>query len=87
MAKAVLQQGSTLKGAAAAFNVSARTAAKWVARYRGQGAARLYDRSSRPHRLRGIFYYETADARERRAAKAIDDALRVAKRNARHDTR
>jgi uncharacterized protein YdeI (YjbR/CyaY-like superfamily) len=30
--------------------------------------------------LMGIFYYETADARERRAAKAIDEALRVARR-------
>jgi uncharacterized protein YdeI (YjbR/CyaY-like superfamily) len=27
--------------------------------------------------LLGIFYYETADARERRAAKAVDDALRA----------
>ncbi len=30
--------------------------------------------------LLGIFYYETPDARERRAAKAIEDALRAAKR-------
>ncbi len=30
--------------------------------------------------LMGIFYYETADARERRAAKAIDEALKVARR-------
>jgi hypothetical protein len=33
--------------------------------------------------LLGIFYYQTADARERRAAKAVEEALRVArKRNA-----
>ena len=30
--------------------------------------------------LLGIFYYETAEARERRAAKAIDDALRAARK-------
>jgi uncharacterized protein YdeI (YjbR/CyaY-like superfamily) len=30
--------------------------------------------------LLGIFYYETADARERRAAKAIDHALRAARK-------
>jgi uncharacterized protein YdeI (YjbR/CyaY-like superfamily) len=30
--------------------------------------------------LLGIFYYQTADARERRAAKAIEEALRVARR-------
>ena len=40
----------TLKAAAAAFNVSAKTAAKWVRRYREQGAAGLRDRSSRPGR-------------------------------------
>jgi hypothetical protein len=28
----------------------------------------------------GIFYYETADARERRAAKAIEDALGALRR-------
>ena len=52
MAKRVLEQGCTLKAAAAAFNVSAKTAAKWVSRYRIGGAAGLLDRSSRPHRLR-----------------------------------
>jgi uncharacterized protein YdeI (YjbR/CyaY-like superfamily) len=31
--------------------------------------------------LLGIFGYQSADARERRAAKAIEEALRVAKRN------
>jgi uncharacterized protein YdeI (YjbR/CyaY-like superfamily) len=33
--------------------------------------------------LLGIFYYQTAEARERRAAKAVDEALRVAKRKPR----
>ncbi len=36
--------------------------------------------NQRRNHLLGIFYYETADARERRAAKAIDDALLAAKR-------
>ena len=50
LAKAVVERGCTLKAAAAAFNVSAKTAAKWVRRYREQGAAGLRDRSSRPGR-------------------------------------
>jgi len=51
LAVRVLQQECTLKAAAAAFNVSAKTAAKWVCRYRGAGRAAMSDRSSRPHRL------------------------------------
>jgi transposase len=50
LARYVLEQGSTLKAAAAAFNVSAKTAAKWVRRYRKSGPAGLKDFSSRPHR-------------------------------------
>lgn len=34
----------------------------------------------RRNHLLGIFYYETAEARERRAAKAIKDALRAARK-------
>ena len=40
----------TLKRAAARFNVTAKTAAKWVHRYRALGARGLLDRSSRPLR-------------------------------------
>jgi transposase InsO family protein len=50
LAKRVLEQGFTLKLAAANFNVSAKTAAKWVRRYRENGIAGLGDRSSRPLR-------------------------------------
>ena len=50
LAKIVVERGCTLKAAAAAFNVSAKTAAKWVRRYREQGTSGLRDRSSRPHR-------------------------------------
>ena len=50
LARRVLEQGCTLKQAAACFNVSAKTAAKWVHRYREQGLGGLRDRSSRPGR-------------------------------------
>ena len=50
LAQRVLQQASTLKAAAAAFNVTPKTAAKWVARYRCEGTDGLFDRSSRPLR-------------------------------------
>jgi uncharacterized protein YdeI (YjbR/CyaY-like superfamily) len=39
--------------------------------------------AQRRNHLLGIFYYESAEARERRASKAIDDALRSAKRKTR----
>src|ERR1017187_10020508 len=48
LAKRVLLQRVTLKLAAASFNVSAKTAAKWVERYRDHGSEALRDRSSRP---------------------------------------
>ena len=49
LARFVVEQKQTRKAAAAAFRVSAKTAAKWVARYRQWGAGGLVDRSSRPH--------------------------------------
>jgi transposase InsO family protein len=51
LAKMVVERGCTLKAAAAAFNVSAKTAAKWTHRYKHPGPAGLKDVSSRPHRL------------------------------------
>jgi len=51
MARRVIEQGCTLAAAAAAANVSAKTAAKWVGRYRQLGTAGLVDRSCRPHKL------------------------------------
>ena len=50
LARKVIAEGCTLKQAAACFNVSAKTAAKWARRYREHGVAGLRDRSSRPHR-------------------------------------
>ena len=45
----VLEEGWTIKRAAAAAGCSPRTAAKWLQRFR-QGDHQLLDRSSRPHR-------------------------------------
>src|SRR5271163_4571094 len=50
LARFVLEQGATRKAAAAAFRVSFKTAAKWVARFRITGIDGLLDSSSRPHR-------------------------------------
>ena len=50
LARYVLEQGNTLKAAAVAFNVSDKTAAKWVRRYREHGRAGMKDLSSKPHR-------------------------------------
>jgi transposase InsO family protein len=47
----VLVQGWTVAAAAEAAGVSARTAAKWLARYRSEGDAGLRDRSSAPRRI------------------------------------
>ncbi len=44
----VLEQGWTLAQAAEAAGASVRTASKWVARYRAEGAEGLADRSSEP---------------------------------------
>jgi len=44
----VVERGWSITRAAEAAEVSARTCSKWVARYRGEGAAGLVDRSSAP---------------------------------------
>ena len=50
LAKKVMVEKVTLNAAAAAFSVSARTARKWVRRYREHGRDGLRDHSSRPSR-------------------------------------
>jgi CRP-like cAMP-binding protein len=50
LARFVIEQGATRMAAAAAFRVSAKTAAKWMVRFRAAGLDGLQDRSSRPHR-------------------------------------
>jgi transposase InsO family protein len=48
LANKIMIEKVTLKAAAAAFNVSRKTAAKWLRRYRTLGLPGLRDRSSRP---------------------------------------
>lgn len=48
MVRAVLEGGLTLKGAAAAFNVSPKTVSKWVGRFKQEGSPGLQARTSRP---------------------------------------
>jgi transposase InsO family protein len=48
MVRRVVDQGWSVREAALAAEVSARTAGKWVARYRAEGPAGLLDRSSAP---------------------------------------
>ena len=51
IASRVLERGWSLAAAAEAAGVSERTAAKWVRRFRLEGAAGLRDRSSAPRRI------------------------------------
>ena len=48
MARRVVEDGLTLAEAAEAAGVSVRTAGKWARRYRAEGEAGLFDRSSAP---------------------------------------
>ena len=49
LARSVVEQGLSNATAARRFNTTPKTVAKWVARFRAEGAAGLQDRSSRPH--------------------------------------
>jgi transposase len=51
MVRSVVEDGWSLTKAAEAAEVSERTCAKWVGRYRAHGEAGLRDRSSAPHRI------------------------------------
>src|SRR5919198_5800956 len=51
MVRRVVDQGWTIKAAAAAAETSSRTCAKWVSRYRAHGESGLLDRSSAPERV------------------------------------
>jgi transposase InsO family protein len=50
----VLEEEVALTEAAEAAGVSARTAGKWVRRYREEGEAGLHDRSSAPHTVHNV---------------------------------
>ena len=54
MVRRVLEEKVALTEAAEAAGVSARTAGKWVRRYREQGEAGLLDRSSVPRRVHNV---------------------------------
>ena len=60
----VLEEGWTLKEAAAAAGCSARTAGKWVRRFR-EGDQQLLDRSSRPRRSPTRLAHQRVQAIER----------------------
>jgi transposase len=59
----VVEQGWTMKAAAAAFQTSPRTCGKWVSRYRASSESGLLDRSSAPHHV--------ANRTEKRRVQAI----------------
>ena len=65
MVKRVLEEGIALAEAAEAAGVSARTARKWVVRYREQGEAGLIDRSSAPRRVHNATSPDRVEAIER----------------------
>ena len=49
MVRAVVEGGLSKAAAARRYNTTPKTLAKWVARFRKEGADGLHDRSSRPH--------------------------------------
>jgi len=53
MVRSVIEGGLSPAAAARQFNVTPKTVAKWVARFRAEGVDGLRDRSSRPHSLPG----------------------------------
>lgn len=62
MVKRVLDEGIALTEAAEAAGVSARTAGKWVRRYRAEGEIGLLDRSSTPRRIHNATSPERIEA-------------------------
>jgi transposase InsO family protein len=68
LARMVIEGGFSCKAAAGRFSVSAKTASKWVRRYRQLGPAGMGDCSSRPHsspRQTSLFLVEKAVALRR----------------------
>jgi len=62
MVRRVLEEGIALTEAAEAAGVSAKTAGKWVRRYRADGKAGLLDRSSAPKRVHNATAPERVEA-------------------------
>jgi transposase len=62
MVRRVLEEGTALTEAAEAAGVSARTARKWVGRYRAEGEAGLVDRSPALRRVHNATAPERVEA-------------------------
>ncbi len=62
MVHRVVEEGWSARKAASAAEVSARTAGKWVARYRSEGIAGLVDRSSAPSMVANRIDEQTVSA-------------------------
>jgi transposase InsO family protein len=80
-----VENGLTYAAAARRFNTSAKTVAKWVARFRADGVDGLRDRSSRPHSSPNQTHPATCDAvevlrrqRHTQAAIAVELSLSLA---------
>lgn len=79
MVRRIVEEGRAVGGVAAGFGISARTARKWLARWRAEGAAGLENRSSRPHAAAdeaGRFWRELA-ARLRRDYRLSGEEIAV----------
>lgn len=74
LVRMVLQEGQTVKAAAAAFTVCPKTVRKWIERYREAGAAGLRGRSSRPRHSPRL----TALARREEAVRWREQGLTYA---------
>jgi len=82
LAKLVVEQGYTQQAAARAFHVSAKTAGKWVRRYRQQGRTGLKDLSSRPHGSSRLQAWAQTQDRRRRRGSAPPVAARATRLDA-----
>ena len=83
LVRRITDDGLRPEEAAQASGVSVRTAYKWLARYRAEGLAGLYDRSSRPrhcpHRTAEPIHRRILELRrQRRTYRQISQALDVA---------
>jgi transposase InsO family protein len=84
MVRAVVDCGLSKAAAARQFNTTAKTVAKWVARYKAEGVVGLRDRSSKPLSSPSQISLATADAveilrRQRRTQEHIADELAISK--------
>lgn len=84
MVRAVVEHGLSKAQAARQFNTSAKTVAKWVARYQAEGVIGLRDRSSKPLSSPSQIPLATADAveslrRQRKTQEHIADELAISR--------